>query len=144
MEQVAAMVLDSGCEERYRYWGMDGRLYVLLYLDTPRNYLTSLTAVYRVHWLRAKAQKMRWIEELQCLQVEMKSAVRFFRHQEQFWGMKREFIDHQLQPGHAAWAARQSAMWCSIGMNVESKFTALVASDPPPKFAKVSPPPLYI
>jgi hypothetical protein len=26
---------------------------------------------------------MRWIEELQCLQVEMESAVRFFRHQEQ-------------------------------------------------------------
>jgi len=87
---------------------------------------------------------MQWIEELQCLQVEMKSAVRFFRHQEQFWGMKREFIDHQLQPGHAAWAARQSAMWRSIGMHVESKFTALVASDPPPEFAKVSPPPLYI
>ncbi|KAF8262212.1 hypothetical protein EI94DRAFT_1603313 [Lactarius quietus] len=51
---------------------------------------------YRVHWLRAKAQKMRWIEELQCLQVEMESAVRFFRHQAQFWQSKIEHADHQL------------------------------------------------
>ncbi|KAF8260378.1 hypothetical protein EI94DRAFT_1498197, partial [Lactarius quietus] len=38
-----------------------------------------------LHWLCAKAQKMQWIEELQCLQVETESAVRFFRHQEQVW-----------------------------------------------------------
>ena len=48
----------------------------------------NLIAVYRVHWLRAKAQKTRWIEELQCLQVEMESALRYFRHQEQFWNEK--------------------------------------------------------
>jgi hypothetical protein len=74
----------------------------------------------------------------------MESAIRFFRHQEQFWRMKHEFIDNNSQPGHAAWAARQSAMWCSMAVYVESKFTALVASDPPPEFAKVLKPPLNI
>ncbi|KAH9048382.1 hypothetical protein EDB84DRAFT_1434385 [Lactarius hengduanensis] len=92
---------------------------------------------YRVHWLRAKAQKMRWIEELQCLQVEMESAVRFFRHQEQFWQEKQELIDPQSQPGHAVWAARQSAMWGSMAIQAGSKFSALLKSDPPPEFAKV-------
>jgi hypothetical protein len=53
----------------------------------------NLNAVYRVHWLRAKAQKARWIEELQCLQIEMESAVRFFQHQGQFWKEKQELID---------------------------------------------------
>ena len=38
---------------------------------------------------------MRWIEELQCLQVEMESAVRFFKHQEQFWEEKQELVDPQ-------------------------------------------------
>jgi hypothetical protein len=52
-------------------------------------------AVYRVHWLRAKAQKMRWIEELQCLQVEMESAIRFLRHQEQIWQVKQNLIESQ-------------------------------------------------
>ena len=93
--------------------------------------------VYRVHWLRAKAQKMRWIEELQCLQVEMDSAVRFFRHQEYFWEAKRKLIDSQSQSGHSAWAARQSAMWHSMATQAKFKFTALLDNDPPPDFAQV-------
>jgi len=94
-------------------------------------------AVYRVHWLRAKAQKMRWIEELQCLQVEMEAAVRFFGHQGQVWQTRQKLINPQSQPGHAAWAARQSAMWYSMAMHAKSKFTALIESDPPPAFAQV-------
>jgi hypothetical protein len=80
---------------------------------------------------------MRWIEELQCLQVEMESAVRFFRHQERAWQEKGELIKPQSQPGHAAWAARQSSMWSSMAVQAESKFTALLEKDPPPSFAKV-------
>jgi hypothetical protein len=113
---------------------MDGRLYVLLCSHTHN---LTLNAVYRVHWLRARAQKMRWIEELQCLQVEMESAVRFFRHQERVWQEKEEVIEPPSRPGHTAWAARQSAMWRSMAVQAESKFTALLESDPPPEFAKV-------
>jgi hypothetical protein len=93
--------------------------------------------VYRVHWLRAKAQKMRWIEELQCLQVEMESAVRFFRHQEQVWQEKEKLIEPQSLPGHAAWAARQSAMWHSMAAQAESKFITLLKNNPPPEFAQI-------
>jgi hypothetical protein len=96
--------------------------------------------VYRVHWLCPKAQKMRWIEELQCLQVEMGSAVRFFVHQHQFWCAKGEAIDSQLNPGHAAWAAGQSQMWRSMADQAESIFIMLLENDPPPEFAKVSRP----
>lgn len=96
-----------------------------------------LNAVYRVHWLRAKAQNMRWIEELQCLQVEMESAVRFFRHQEQFWEEKQALLEPRSQPGHAAWAARQNAMWNSMAMQADSRFNDLLKSHPPPDFAKV-------
>ena len=99
--------------------------------------MLNLNAVYRVHWLRAKAQKARWIEELQCLQVEMESAVRFFQHHEQFWKEKQELAESQSQPGHAAWAARQSAMWNSMGMQADSRFIGLLKSHPPPDFAIV-------
>src|ERR1700761_5529445 len=97
----------------------------------------TFNSVYRVHWLRAKAQKMRWVEELQCLQVEMESAVRFFRYQGQIWDAKEEAIDLQSQPGHAAWAARQSAMWCSLAAQAESKFSTLLKYNPPPECAKI-------
>ena len=97
----------------------------------------NLNAVYRVHWLRAKAQKTRWIEELQCLQVEMESALRFFQHQERFWQEKQELIEPRSQPGHTAWAAKQSAMWHLMAMQADSKFSALLESHPPPDFAMV-------
>ena len=97
----------------------------------------DLNTVYRVHWLRAKAQKTRWIEEIQCLQVEMESAVRFFQYQERFWQEKQEIIDIRTQPGHAAWAARQNSMWHSMATQAESRFTDLLESHPPPDFAAV-------
>jgi hypothetical protein len=96
-----------------------------------------LNAVYRVHWLRAKAQKARWVEELQGLQVEMESAIRFFQHQKQFWREKQGLIEPHLQPGHAAWAARQSAMWHSMATQADSRFKDLLKSHPPPNFAEV-------
>jgi hypothetical protein len=97
----------------------------------------TFDAVYQVHWLRAKAQKMQWIEELQCLQVEMESTVRFFTYQEQVWYKKKEDINSLSQPGHAAWAARQSMMWHSMAIQAESKFATLLKNNPPPDFAKV-------
>ena len=83
---------------------------------------------------------MRWIEELQCLQVEMESAVRFFKHQDLFWQEKRSFIESGSNLGHAAWAARQSTMWCSMATLAEAKFTTLLKKNPPPEFAQVAPP----
>lgn len=97
----------------------------------------NLNIVYQVHWLRAKAQKMQWVEELQCLQVEMESAVRFFQHQEQFWKEKKELIEPQSQPGHAVWVARQSAMWHSMATQADSRFNDLLKGHPPLDFAKV-------
>jgi hypothetical protein len=94
-------------------------------------------AVYWVHWLRAKAQKMWWIEELQCLQVEMESAVRFFQYQEQIWKEKQGSIEPISQPGHAAWAARQSTMWHSLATQAYSRFNELLENHPPPDFARV-------
>jgi len=99
--------------------------------------MLNTNAVYQVHWLRAKAQKTQWIEELQCLQVEMESAIRFFQHQEQFWQEKQGLIDPQSQPGQAAWAARQSAMWSSMVIQAYSKFDDLLKTHPPSDFARV-------
>jgi len=97
----------------------------------------DLNAVYWVHWLRAKAQKTWWIKELQCLQVEMESAIRFFQHQEKFWQEKQEIIKPKSQPGPAVWAARQSAMWHSLATQAGSRFNDLLESQLPPNFAKV-------
>jgi hypothetical protein len=67
----------------------------------------------------------------------MESAVRFFQHQEQFWQEKQKLIEPRSEPGHAAWAARQSAMWHSMAMQANSRFNDLLKSYPPSDFAKV-------
>ena len=111
--------------------------YILFHKRSDEYSKIKLNVVYRVHWLRAKAQKTRWIEEIQCLQVEMESAVRYFRHREQFWKEKHELIESGTQPGHAAWAARQNAMWNSMATQAESSFNDLLTSHPPPDFAEL-------
>jgi hypothetical protein len=70
----------------------------------------------------------------------MGSAIRFFVHQEQVWQEKEEAIDSRSQPGHAAWASKQSEMWHSLANQAESKFSMLLKNDVPPEFAKVSSP----
>ena len=67
----------------------------------------------------------------------MESAIRFFRHQEGVWHAKEGVINSHSQPGHTAWAARQSAMWDSMAIQAESKFSTLLENNPPPEFAKV-------
>jgi hypothetical protein len=67
----------------------------------------------------------------------MKSAVRFFRHQEGVWRAKEGVINALSQPGHTAWAARKSAMWNSMAIQAESNFSTLLENDPPPEFAEV-------
>jgi hypothetical protein len=124
--------MDIRRDNEFGAWMEDCALLICLHTLILKN--TILLAVYRVHWLRAKAQKMRWIEELQ---VERGSAVRFFRHQEQFWIAKQNIIEPLSQPGHSAWAARQSAMWSPMATQAEHKFTALLKNDPPHKFAEV-------
>jgi hypothetical protein len=65
--------MDIRRDNKFGAWMEDCTLLICLHTLILKN--TLFLAVYCVHWLRAKAQKMQWIEELQCLQVEMDSAV---------------------------------------------------------------------
>ena len=49
----------------------------------------------------------------------------------------KEVINSLSQPGHAAWAIRQSVMWQSMAIQAESNFATLLKNNPPPDFAKV-------
>src|SRR6266852_4250098 len=70
----------------------------------------------------------------------MESAIRFFQHQEQSWRKKKELIEPRSQPGHAAWVARQCAVWNLMAMQADTRFNDLLKSHPPPDFAKVTRP----
>jgi hypothetical protein len=82
-----------------------------------------MSAVNRVHWIRARAQKNRWQEELTLTGYEMQWTVRYFHHQAgtwEKWGIQAADAD---KPGAAAYAARKVVMWTQLRNDAERRFT---------------------
>jgi hypothetical protein len=67
--------------------------------------------VYRVNWLRAKARRDRWSEELQIVRHEMRWTVLWFEHQMKEWQNRLDESVKENKPGHIAYAEKQVAMW---------------------------------
>ncbi len=77
-------------------------------------------SVQREHWLRARAQKNRWQEELILLKYEMEWTTRFFLHGAQKW--QTWLKDTSLEMGARAYVARQAAQWLSLALDAEQFF----------------------
>ena len=81
--------------------------------------LTS-NEVQRVHWIRARAQKSRWEEELLLVKYEMDWTTRSFLHKAQEW--QNRFEEPNIDPGPKAYAARQSSQWRRIACDADRLF----------------------
>ena len=62
--------------------------------------------VYRVNWLRAKARKERWEEEIELVRSEMDWTLNCFQHHEKEWKQRAK---EAKSPGCVAYAWRQSS-----------------------------------
>ncbi|KAG2361663.1 hypothetical protein BDR07DRAFT_1171596, partial [Suillus spraguei] len=78
---------------------------------------------YRVHWLRAKALRDRWMEEISLVQSEMMDWMcNFFLWKATQWGARmQESLLKQL-PGHACYARRQSQMYSLLAQDAQAAF----------------------
>ena len=76
--------------------------------------------VQRVHWIRARAQKHRWEEELLIVKYEMEWTTRSFLHKAREW--QDRFENDNVDPGPKAYAARQSAQWMHMALDVDWLF----------------------
>jgi hypothetical protein len=83
---------------------------------------TDNIAVYRVHWLKGRAQKNRWAEELRITENEMEWVTRFFFYKRREW---KKWLESCPTPsaGHVAYAARQMDMWEDIGDQAYIEFS---------------------
>ena len=89
----------------------------------PSGYTTLLLTcpeVQRVHWIRARAQKSRWEEELLLVKYEMEWTTRSFLHKAQEW--QDRFEEPNVDPGPKAYAARQSSQWRRIACDADRLF----------------------
>ena len=90
-------------------------------------YLSIL--VFRVHWLRARAQRSRWAEELVLVQHEMGWTIAYYMHMATIWKTRCDSCANELQDvadisrGQRAYANRlykQCHMTCICSLIDES------------------------
>lgn len=84
--------------------------------------LTSFFAVYKVHWLKARAWADRWEEEFQLVYSEMDWTLRYFQHQGGMWVQWTQKSLEEEKMGHAAYAARQDSMWAKFYQQARGVF----------------------
>jgi hypothetical protein len=96
-------------------------IFTLIYL-----YLASQRAVYRVHWLRARAQLHRWQEEVALTRNEMHWTINYFTFRQGQWLLWQSSYPYVTQ-GHLAYAERQKAMWAEIGEQARRLFKKIWA-----------------
>ncbi|KAF9230334.1 hypothetical protein BU15DRAFT_57377 [Melanogaster broomeanus] len=88
------------------FWTMD------VQRDTELN--DWMSEFYRGHWLRAKALKDRWEEEVELLRAEGEWTSNFFDYKSRAWGIIFRDSARQGRVGHACYAARQQANFGSL------------------------------
>lgn len=78
--------------------------------------------VYRVHWLRARAQLHRWREEVVLTRNEMHWVANYYTYRQNQWSIWQA-TNPDLTPGHHAYAERQKAMWAEMRLETCRLFT---------------------
>ena len=76
--------------------------------------------VQRVHWLQARAQKDRWMEELLLVKYEMQWSTRYFLHKARQWQDRFHIPDTDAGP--KAYAAQQSSQWKYLALGADAMF----------------------
>ena len=79
-------------------------------------------SVYRGHWLRAKALKDRWEEEITLLQSEMMWTRNFFDHKAHYWDSLFNDAEERGKMGAACYAARQRSIYRRLRDNCGDVF----------------------
>ena len=86
------------------------------------SYNNILSPVYRVNWLRAKARKERWEEEIELVGKEMEWTTRCFQYHEEIWNRRAEKAEGV---GQKAYAWKQSSAWGNWAVTANDTFRVL-------------------
>lgn len=89
-----------------------------------------ISIVRRVHWLRARAQLMRWREEVTLTGYEMQWTVRYLLHMRNVWDRRGVTgtgtgTGQQSSAGVQAYARRKYTMWEQCAITADHTFATL-------------------
>ncbi|KAG1863871.1 hypothetical protein F4604DRAFT_1928984 [Suillus subluteus] len=77
------------------------------------------------HWLRAKALRDRWKEEMTLVQLEMDWTCNYFSWRATQWGDRMQESLEKCLPGHACYSGRQSQMYSLLAQDAQAAFQDL-------------------
>ena len=95
-------------------------MYVSVVLSHTLTTCDAFSPVYRVNWLRAKARKERWEEEIDLVENEMEWTTRCFHYHEERW---RQRALNAKGPGERAYAWKQNSTWGEWVATANDTFT---------------------
>ncbi|KAI6022197.1 hypothetical protein PISMIDRAFT_109000 [Pisolithus microcarpus 441] len=64
--------------------------------------------VYRINWLKARARRDRWREEVSLVRHEMLWTTLWFQYQKEIWETRAL---QSTEPGKEAYASKQVELW---------------------------------
>ncbi|KAG2111303.1 uncharacterized protein F5147DRAFT_573626, partial [Suillus discolor] len=85
-----------------------------------------LIIVYRVNWLRTKALRDRWSEELILVKHEMQWSINFFDRRAKQWLSHMHNATSAGLTGHTCYAARQSHIYHQLAAHAENAFRTMI------------------
>jgi hypothetical protein len=84
--------------------------------------------VNRVHWLRAKAQLERWLEEQDSIHNEAEWVPAYFHAKVEGWEAWRDMAARDELPGHHAYASRQAHAWEEMSRSSIKALTPIISN----------------
>ncbi|KAG1720913.1 uncharacterized protein EDB91DRAFT_1256780 [Suillus paluster] len=85
-----------------------------------------MTEFYRVNWLRTKALRDRWNEEVILVKHEMQWSINFFNHKAKQWLSHMDTATSAGLTGHTCYAARQSHIYHQLAGHAEDTFRKMI------------------
>ncbi|KAF9470577.1 hypothetical protein BDN70DRAFT_821165 [Pholiota conissans] len=82
----------------------------------------GLLEFQRIHYLRARANRLRWTEELSYASHEMEWTIRFYLHHANVWQQRSDNQAEEGNAGAVSYALRKSAMWKELVPLAENQF----------------------
>ena len=87
--------------------------------------LTDLILVNRVHWLRAKAQFLRWMEEQASIHNESEWVPVYFHAKAEQWKVLMGIAAQEGLRGHEAYASQQIHSWEELSQSSEKALSPI-------------------
>ena len=89
--------------------------------------LTSII-VNCVHWLWAKAQFERWLEEQASIHNEAKWIPAYFHAKAEEWEARMNIAAQNSKHGHSAYASQQMHLWAELSKSSEKSLAPIASS----------------